>query len=117
MNFLNHGSNVRPIIFLVVAVLLAGCETESGWIPHAEKPDSPPPPSAASVETAPLQAPPQRSAASAETTSPEQVARCHSVARQRAADARANGFSLEMEHAIFEGTLKDCLSWDAEHGE
>jgi len=40
---------------------------------------------------------------------------CRDVARQRAADARANGYSLELETSIFQGTYRDCITRAAQH--
>jgi hypothetical protein len=41
---------------------------------------------------------------------------CKAVAHQRAADARANGYSFNMADAVYDGTYKDCVIWDTQHG-
>ena len=41
---------------------------------------------------------------------------CKAVARQRAADARANGYSFDMADTVYDGTYKDCVAWDSQHG-
>lgn len=41
---------------------------------------------------------------------------CKAVARQRASDARANGYSFGMADTIYDGTYKDCVAWDMQHG-
>ena len=41
---------------------------------------------------------------------------CKAVAHQRAADARANGYSFNMADAIYDGTYQDCVAWDTQHG-
>jgi hypothetical protein len=41
---------------------------------------------------------------------------CKAVAHQRAADARANGYSFGMADAVYDGTYKDCVVWDTQHG-
>jgi hypothetical protein len=43
-------------------------------------------------------------------------AHCKAVARQRAADARANGYSFNMADVVYDGTYKDCVVWDTLHG-
>jgi len=126
---------VRTIIFVSAALLLAACETEDGWVPG----ESPAPvqrtaPAAASIpapvvapapvaEISPFVAPqpvaPAPVAApdvtAAETPSPYD-AHCKAVAHQRAADARANGYSFDMADAVYNGTYKDCVTWDRQHG-
>jgi hypothetical protein len=39
---------------------------------------------------------------------------CQAVARQRASDARANGYSFEMESTVYDGTYKTCVAWDTQ---
>jgi hypothetical protein len=41
---------------------------------------------------------------------------CKAVAHQRAADARANGYTFDMADVIYAGTYKDCVAWDSQHG-
>jgi hypothetical protein len=43
-------------------------------------------------------------------------AHCKAVAHQRAADARANGYSFSMADVVYDGTYKDCVVWDTLHG-
>jgi len=37
---------------------------------------------------------------------------CQAVAHQRASDARANGYSFEMESTVYDGTYQACVAWD-----
>jgi len=127
---------VRSILFVGAALLLAGCgDTGEGWVPGddgkyeapAARPapeplvQAPPAPIPQSplVEAppAPVPSPPPMQPASA---SPPPIplvnTHCQAVARQRAADARANGYSFEMEDLIYDGTYKDCVQWDSRHG-
>jgi hypothetical protein len=91
-------------IFVVVAalLLLAGCEANgSGWRSDYHSTNDE-----------------QTSAApSAATTRPSMPvdAHCVAVARQRAMDARENGYDVDMEDTIYQGTYKDCAAWDARH--
>lgn len=85
---------------------------------------APPPPVVAAAEPvvppAPFGAPPppvpgsDELAAVAAPSPYEQ--HCKAVAHQRAADARANGYSFEMADTIYDGTFKDCVTWDTQHG-
>jgi hypothetical protein len=132
---------VRTILFIAAALLLAGCDTGEGWVPGddgkyaqepAERPSSAPPaplvyaPPAPALAQAPVvQAPPtpipaQTPAIEAASATPPAIplvnTHCQAVAHQRAADARANGYSFEMEDLIYDGTYKDCVQWDSRHG-
>ena len=62
--------------------------------------------------------PPAPVAVAAEPPAPTGVinAHCQVVARLRAADARANGYSFAMAQTIYDGTYKDCVAWDLQHG-
>jgi len=62
-------------------------------------------------------APPPRDIAAVATTTPNAVdAHCQAVAHQRATDARANGYSFGMAQTIYDGTYKNCVAWDSQHG-
>jgi hypothetical protein len=131
---------LRTIIFVAAALLLSGCETEEGWVP-GESHVSERPQLAAHIASAPsivtttapasVVAPPPPAPVTeappppAETQAPQIAAapvpnavdaHCQAVAHQRAADAHANGFSFKMADVIYEGTYKDCVAWDAQHG-
>lgn len=89
---------MRTIIFVAAAILLAGCETDDdSWRPshYIANEERGPAAQPQTVDTIDLH--------------------CQGVARQRAADARANGYSLDMEKTIYDGTYKDCVAWDASH--
>lgn len=90
---------MRTIIFVAVAIMLAGCETDyDSWRPSH---------SAANEQREPI---------AAQAQPAENVdSHCQAVARQRAADARANGYRLDMETTIYDGTYKDCVAWDSSH--
>jgi hypothetical protein len=60
-------------------------------------------------------APPAAEVAAVAPPSPYN-AHCKAVAHQRAADARANGYTFDMADVIYDGTYKDCLAWDTRHG-
>ena len=131
---------MRTILFVAAAVLLAGCDTGEGWVPAddgkyaqapAERPAPAPPaplvhaPPAPVIAQAPLvQAPPApflagppiQPASATPPPIPLINTHCQAVAHQRAADARANGYSFEMEDLIYDGTYKDCVQWDSRHG-
>lgn len=80
------------------------------------------PPSEA-VPTVAIQAVPQTPAAAALGPPPPAVqpgpaapdARCEAVARQRAADAAANGLDRETQEIVRHGAFADCLAWDTTH--
>jgi hypothetical protein len=40
---------------------------------------------------------------------------CQAVARLRASDARANGYSFKMESIVYDGTYQTCVAWDMHH--
>jgi hypothetical protein len=93
---------VRRVIFVAAALLLSGCGTDEffsrpihyltgGWRPRVTF------------------------AAPKIQTTDAIDAHCREVADQRAMDARANRYSIEMEHIIYEGTYKDCVAWDSQH--
>lgn len=46
----------------------------------------------------------------------EAQGRCAAVAQQRTEDAGLNGYTDEMQKAVYRQSLKDCLDWDAKHG-
>lgn len=97
-----QGVRLRTIIVLAAALVLAGCETdEDFWRPYHYVMNE--------VRPAPARA------ALAQRNANPIDAHCRAVARQRAADAGANGYSLEMENTIYAGTYKDCVSWDTAH--
>jgi hypothetical protein len=91
---------LKSIVFVAAAVLLAGCDTE-GWVPGVDS-------NGAGQTAAP-------ETSSSETSGAPVNAHCDQVARQRAADARANGYTLEMEDTIYQGTYRDCVAWDSRH--
>jgi hypothetical protein len=132
---------VRTILFVAAAVFLAGCDTGEGWVPgddgkYAEAPVARPsasptplvqaPPAPVIEQGPPVQAPPapvlaptpQRIQPASATAAaiPLVNTHCQAVAHQRAADARANGYSFEMTDLIYDGTYKDCAQWDNRHG-
>lgn len=98
---------MRTIIFVAATLLLAGCETGEGWVPGLD---------AQAVQQPPPQPPQPSTPAPEEGAAANPVnAHCDAVARQRAADARANGYSFKMETVVYDGTYKDCVAWDSEH--
>jgi len=103
---------VRTIALVAAALLLAGCEADDGWMPGDNPAVAPAPP----AETAPAMAPPPT--ADETPTGPVNAidAHCQAVAQQRAADARANGYSFKMESTVYNGTYQECVEWDARHG-
>jgi hypothetical protein len=130
---------VRTFLFVAAALLLAGCDTGEGWVPGddgkvseapAERPSPAPPaplveappapmPQSPLVQAPPAQfpsPPPMQPASAGPPPIPLVNTHCQAVARQRAADARANGYSFEMEDLIYDGTYKDCVQWDSRHG-
>jgi hypothetical protein len=117
---------VRTILFVAAAVLLAACDTGAGWVPddNGKYAHAPPPPRPNVVAQAPLTSPPpsvpppeiHRASIAPAPPVPLVNTHCQAVARQRAADARANGYSFEMEDAVYDGTYKDCVEWDSRHG-
>jgi hypothetical protein len=91
-------------IFIAVAafLLLAGCETdEDFWRPYHYL---------AGDERAGAE-----QNARATKTSRSYDTKCVAVARQRALDARENGYDIDMENTIYQGTYKDCVAWDSRH--
>lgn len=91
---------MRPTIIIAALLLLGGCQSGGKpWQPYRDLVGD------SGNDTAPSQA---------DTNSD---AHCVSVAKQRALDARVNGYSLEMETAVYQGTYKDCAAWDAQHSE
>lgn len=138
-----QGVRVRTIAFVAVALLLAGCETGEGWVPaddrmpqNAPIATQPPPPvpiagaprlaqssppvAIAPVAPAPVAARPMAPRPPVTTTvAPAPVktvdAHCQAVAHQRASDARANGYSFEMESTVYDGTYQACVAWDTHH--
>ena len=131
---------MRTVIFVAVALLLCGCDTEDGWVPgenpgtgtpvafqhpapmiaSAPAPAMAPPPTvvAAAPPPAPVVAPPPPPEDEVAAVAPPGPydEHCKAVAHQRAADARANGYSFDMADEIYDGTFKDCLAWDTQHG-
>lgn len=131
---------VKTILFVAASLLVAGCETDSGWVPGetavSEQPHLAVPPRAAPapapvVTTAPPAiatppaAPPPEPPADVPQPQPQIAsapvpnlvdAHCRAVAHQRAADAHANGFSFEMSDIVYDGTYKDCVAWASQHG-
>ena len=129
-------------IFIAAALLLAGCETEDGWVPGesarteqtqalpvrstapviAQTPIVAPPPIIASAAPPPVVPPPPPAAPpppddmTAATEPPPVDAHCQAVAHQRSTDARANGYTFEMAQTIYDGTYRDCIAWDSQHG-
>jgi hypothetical protein len=73
------------------------------------------PPSAPLAGVAPA-APAAGIASAAATASEAQEAHCRTVAEQRKRDAAANDYDEPMQQAIFDGTLKNCMDWAAQHG-
>jgi len=90
---------LRIVIVVAAAAFLFGCETDDEYWPpfHDSAGNSPAQSEASSPATPPYDA------------------HCHAVAHQRAADARANGYSIEMEETVYQGTYKDCMSWESQH--
>lgn len=93
------GARVRTIIFVAAAILLAGCQTDDDfWRPSHYFANE------------------QHESTAAQAQPVDQIdSHCQAVARQRAADARANGYSLDMEKTIYDGTYQDCMAWDTSH--
>ncbi len=83
--------------------LLAGCETdEDFWRPyHALVGDQHP----------------HHALRTTTTQTAADDARCRTAAAQREADARANGYSIELADQIYRGALLDCLAWVTAHPE
>ena len=137
---------MKRVIFVAAALLLAGCETESGWVPGenagaetarpvvaarapapviARATVAPAPvvalaPAAAPVPVVPPPgpapvAPPVADVAAAAIPNAADP-HCEAVAHQRSTDARANGYSFEMAQTIYDGTYRDCIAWDSQHG-
>jgi hypothetical protein len=91
---------LRILVVAASLLLLAGCETSGdGWRILGDQ-------QARAVPTS-----------GATTADRSFDAHCVAVARQRATDARANGYSIEMEDTIYQGTYKDCVAWDAQHAQ
>jgi len=105
---------LRRVFFILTALLLAGCETGNGWVPGFGGSHFPRETVSANVQSP--AAPMQRGVRTAQPTAAI-VEHCRTVANGRASDARANGYSLEMEGIILDGTYKDCMGWDNRHGE
>lgn len=76
---------------------------------------APAPPPATPAVAAPA-APVVGIASGAIAVSAAQEAHCRSVAEQRKSDAAANEYDDDMQQAIFDGTLKNCMNWAAQHG-
>lgn len=108
------GIGLRRVFFILTALLLAGCETGNGWVPGFDGAPAPRETANANVQAPP---PPMRRSVSTGQPTEAIVEHCRNVANQRASDARANGYSLEMERFILDGTYKDCMAWDNQHGE
>lgn len=90
---------MKTFVFVAVAIVLAGCGTDDeSWLPSRHSANAP------------------HDSATAQTQPVNQVdVHCRAVAHQRAADARANGYSFDMETTIYDGTYKDCVAWYANH--
>lgn len=89
---------MRTFIAIAALVLLAGCESNGdGWRAYHDM-----------TGAEPERATPVKTASTLD-------AHCVEVAKQRSMDARENGYSIEMEDTIYQGTYSDCAAWDAQH--
>ena len=84
----------RMIVFAAVLNLLAGCGTDTGSMRTS---DQLPAVSGDVVEDRP----------------PPGSAHCRAVARQRADDARTNGYSFQIENSVFAEAYQDCVAQHA----
>lgn len=90
---------MKPIVAIAALLLLGGCQSGGKpWQPYRDLTGDDGNDAAATR---------------ADTYSDEH---CVAVAKQRAQDARVNGYSVEMETAVYQGTYRDCAAWDAQHG-
>jgi hypothetical protein len=95
------GTLLRLLFVSAAILLLAGCDTDSGWRPHSD-----------SATDEPRSAKPIRNAA--KLANPND-SHCREIATQRADDAKDNRFNAEIQNLIYRGTYKDCIAWSAQH--
>jgi hypothetical protein len=82
------------IFFAVVLILLAGCGTDT----ESSRTSSPLPAESEAVAGHPISS---------------RDAYCHSVARQRANDAWANGYGIEVENGVSVEAYRNCIALHA----
>lgn len=103
---------MKLIVILGAVLLLTGCGLDDGGWLGPEGPSTGQESVAGPAAEAPAA---QAVPAPAQAASASIAAHCRTVAQQRADDGLANGYSMETSHTIFEGTYRDCVTWDQQH--
>jgi hypothetical protein len=73
----------------------------------------PPPPEPEPARTQALVPPPP--AIQAPAPDPVSQQHCLAVAKQRSADAAANGLDMDTQRVVHDGTYANCMTWEAAH--
>ena len=94
---------MRLIVVMTAALLLAGCDSASGWLGETDSDAFPP------------DRPAAMSVASADDAGKPLDRVCDDAARARSNDVANQGFDDAVVQTVYQQTYADCAKWETRH--